>query len=195
MLFVCLPVFFCITAYFFSYFVFLLFCICAWFCVFVCLGLCLRRHTLAWLVGEAVRQRRTIQLRLSSFFPHLVIIQLFLLHNSQTLYIHAEGFFFAAIGSLSFLMERQKCASKSFRVPSRSVWSSLRGFLRHWSSSCLGNFEPCLHPQCAVVLNVCSHNGPQCPLFFLCGSFLCKPPQPSIHWHSTTPRPRKALAL
>ena len=60
-----------------------------------------------------------------------------------------------------------------------------------WSSSCLGNFEPCLHPQCAVVLNVCTHNGPQCPLLFLCGSFLCKPPQPSIHWHSTTTRPRR----
>ena len=47
------------------------------------------------LVGwrEAVRQRRTIQLRLSSFFAHLVIIQLFLPRNSRTLYIHAKDFF------------------------------------------------------------------------------------------------------
>ena len=157
----------------------------------MCLGLCLRRHTLTWLVGEAVRQRRTIQLRLSSFFPHLVIIQLFLPRNSQTLYIHAEDFFLLP----SIVFQPSWCARS---VLQKVVECQVGVFdqvcavfsATAWSSSCLGNFEPCLHPQCAVVLNVCSHNGPQCPLLFLCGSFLCKPPQPSIHWHSTTTRPR-----
>ena len=111
-----------------------------------------------------MRQRRTIQLRLSSFFSHLVIIQLFLPKTSQTLYIHAEDFFslpsivfqpswcgrsvFQKVVECQVGVFDQVCAVFSATGP-RLVWATLSPVCTHnvqWSSM----FAP------TMVLNVLS---------------------------------------
>ena len=124
-----------------------------------------------------MRQRRTIQLRLSSFFPHLVIIQPFLLKTSQTLYIHAEDFFSAAIRCLSAIMVHQSvlqkvvecqvgvfdqvCAVFSTTGPGL-VWATLSPVCTHnvqWSSMFAATMvlnvlsSSCVAASCANHLN------------------------------------------
>ena len=159
----------------------------------MCLSLGLRRHTLAWLVGERLwdkDERSNSGFHPSSptwslfNFSYCIILKLCIFMPKTFFSLPSEVFHPYWWCASRVLQKVVECQVGVFDQVC-AVFTATA-----WSSSCLGNFEPCLHPQCAVVLNVCSHNGPQCPLLFLCGSFLCKPPQPLIHWHSTTWRPR-----
>ena len=124
-----------------------------------------------------MRQRRTIQLRLSSFFPHLVIIQLFLPKTSQTLYIH-DGDFFSLPSdvfqpswcTISVLQKVVECQVGVFdqvyavfsATGPRLVWATLSPVCTHnvqWSSMFVPTMvlnvlsSSCVAASCANHLN------------------------------------------
>lgn len=123
-----------------------------------------------------MRQRRTIQLRLSSVFLHLVIIQVFLPRNSRTLYIHAEDFFslpldvFQPSGCGRSVLQKvvecqvgvfdQVCAVFSTTGP-RLVWATLSPVCTHnvqWSSMFAATMVLNVRSSSCVAASCASHH-------------------------------------